>query len=391
MFNIFYHRNIISKKEALVLYNLGMRTIYKNANIFFNGKFKLGSAVLNNDILEDFIFGKIKKNKEAKIIDLKGKYFVPKFVETHIHGAFGFGADGSAQDLLKLSKALFKVGVGAFCPTLYPSAPSEMLKKLKSFSSVMGKEKGARIIGLHLEGPFLSPQKPGVMKPSDIKEIDISLIEKLYKAAGGKIVAITAAPELKNFNKLAAWCKKNKVLLQLGHTNATYEDMQKAFSLGAKHITHFFLAMSPLHHRAPGAVGAGLINKDFSLELLADGKHILPEIIKLVFALKDKNKIVLITDSLTPSGLKKGLANGEEVIFKNGVFVRKKDGVIAGSALTMQQGVKNLIAWGIAPEVAFLCATNNQAQLFNACEGFFKKGQKITFNIFDKNFNLVKI
>ena len=85
------------------------------------------------------------------------------------------------EDLLKLSKALFKVGVGAFCPTLYPGSTSEMIKKLKSFSSVMGKEKGARIIGFHLEGPFLSPQKPGVMKPSDIKEIDISLIEKLYK------------------------------------------------------------------------------------------------------------------------------------------------------------------------------------------------------------------
>ncbi|MBR4508143.1 MAG: N-acetylglucosamine-6-phosphate deacetylase [Elusimicrobiaceae bacterium] len=368
-----------------------MRTIYKNANIFFNGKFKLGSAVLNNEVLEDFIFGEIKKNKAQKIIDLKDKYFIPKFVETHIHGAFGFGADGSAEDLLKLSKALFKVGVGAFCPTLYPSAPSEMIKKLKSFSSVMGKEKGARIIGFHLEGPFLSPQKPGVMKPSDIKEIDISLIEKLYKAANGKIVSITAAPELKNFNKLAAWCKKNKVLLQLGHTNASYKNMQKAFSLGAKHITHFFLAMKGFHHREPGAVGAGLINKDFSLELLADGHHILPEVLKLVFALKDKNKIVLITDSLTPSGLKKGLANGEKVIFKNGVFVRKEDGVIAGSALSMQQGVKNLIAWNIAPEVAFLCATQNPAKLFNASEGVFKKGKKISFNIFDKNFNLVKI
>lgn len=368
-----------------------MRTIYKNANIFLNGKLRLGSAVINNGVLEDFIFGKIAKNDSAKIINLKGKFFAPKFVDTHIHGAFGFGADGSAQDLLNLSKELAKVGVGAFCPTLYPSTPSEMLKKLKDFSSVMGKEKGARIIGLHLEGPFLSPKKPGVMKAQDIKEIDISLIEKLSKAANGKIVSITAAPELKNFNKLAAWCKKNKVLLQLGHTNATYADMQKAFKLGVKHITHFFLAMSPLHHRAPGVVGAGLINKDFSLELLADGHHILPEVAKLVFALKDINKIVLITDSLTPCGKKKGLANGEEVIFKNGVFVRKKDGVIAGSALTMAQGLKNLVAWGVAPEKAFLCACENPAKLVSAPEGIFKKGKKISFNVFDKNFNLVKI
>ena len=175
-----------------------MRTIYKNANIFFNNQFKLGSAVLNNNVLEDFIFGKIAKNKDSKIIDLKGKYFVPKFVETHIHGAFGFGADGTAEDLLKLSKALFKVGVGAFCPTLYPSAPSEIIKKLKSFSSIIGKEKGARIIGFHLEGPFLSPKKPGVMKPSDIKEIDISLIEKLYKAANGKNRTISSLRFLTN-------------------------------------------------------------------------------------------------------------------------------------------------------------------------------------------------
>lgn len=367
-----------------------MKTIYNNANIFSDGKFKVGTVVVNDGILQNFIFGKIKKNKEDKIIDLKSKYFVPKFIETHIHGAFGFGADGNAKDLLNLSKALFKVGVGAFCPTLYPGSAEDMIEKLKSFSSVMGKEEGARIIGFHLEGPFLSPQKPGVMKPKDIKAIDINLIKKLYSAAQGKIVSLTVAPELKNFAKLAAWARKNKVMLQLGHTNATCQDMQKAFKLGAKHITHFFLAMSSFHHRAPGAVGAGLINKDFSVELLADGKHILPEVIKLVFALKDINKIVLITDSLTPGGLKKGIANGEEVLFKNGVFVRKKDGVIAGSALTMAQGLKNLISWGVSPEDAFLCATQNPAKLFKAGEGVFIKGKKIHFNIFDKNFNLVK-
>ena len=367
-----------------------MKIIYKNAKIFFNGKFKLGSAVINKDVLEAFIFDKIENSKAAKIVDLKGKYFVPKFVDTHIHGAFGFGADGTAEDLLKLSKALFKVGVGAFCPTLYPSAPSEMIKKLKSFSSVLGKEKGARIIGFHLEGPFLSPQKPGVMKLRDIKEIDISLMEKLYAAAGGKIVSITAAPELKNFDKLAAWTRKNKVMLQLGHTNAKYQDMQKAFKLGAKHITHLFLAMTPLHHREPGAAGAALINKDFSVELLADGKHILPEVLQMVFKLKDINKIILITDSLTPCGKKSGFANGEEVVLKNGVFVRKKDGVIAGSALTMAQGLKNLIEYGLKPEEAFLCACENPAKLFGAPEGIFKKGNKIAFNIFDKNFNLVK-
>ncbi len=368
-----------------------MRIIYKNANIFLNGKFKLGSAVINNGILEDFIFGKSAKMKADKIIDLKGKYFAPKFVDTHIHGAFGFGADGKAEDLLNLSKALFKIGVGAFCPTLYPDAPSEMIKKLKSFAAVIGKEKGARIIGFHLEGPFLSPEKPGVMKLKDIKAIDINLIEKLYAAAEGKIVSITAAPELKNFNKLAAWARKNKVMLQLGHTNATFQDMQSAFKLGAKHITHFFLAMSALHHREPGAVGAGLINKDFSLEILADGVHIKPKVLKLVFALKDINKIVLITDSLTPCGKKSGLANGEEVVLKNGVFVRKKDSVIAGSALTMAQGLKNLITYGLKPEEAFLCACENPAKLFGAAEGVFKKGKKISFNIFDKNFDLVKV
>lgn len=389
MFNVFYHNNIIQKIWVLVLYNLVMTIIYTNANIISGGKIRQGSILINNGILQDFIFGKIKKNPADKIIDLKGKYFAPKFIETHIHGAFGFGADGTAQDLLNLSKALYKIGVGAFCPTLYPSSTSEMLKKLKDFSSVLGKEKGARIIGFHLEGPFLSPKKPGVMKAQDIKEIDINLIQKLYDAAQGKIVAITAAPELKNFNKLAAWCKKNKVILQLGHTNATYEDMQKAYALGAKHITHLFLAMSGLHHRAAGAAGASLINKDFSVELLADGVHIKPEILQLVFALKNIKKIILITDSLTPNGHKKGIANGEEVILKNGVFIRKKDGVIAGSSLTMAQGLKNLITYGLNPKDAFLCACENPAKLVNAPEGIFKKGKKISFNIFDKNFNLV--
>ena len=366
-----------------------MKVLYTNAKIISGGKIKEGSILLKDGLLQDFIFTKTYKNRADQIIDLKGKYFAPKFVDTHIHGAFGFGADGRKEDLLELSKELFKVGVGAFCPTLYPGALAEMIKKLQSFSAVMGQEKGARIIGFHLEGPFLSPQKPGVMKPQDIRKIDINLIQKLYNAAQGKIVSMTVAPELKNFDKLASWAKKNKVLLQLGHTNASFEAMQKAYTLGAKHITHFFLAMSGLHHRAPGAVGAGLINKNFSVELLADGVHIKPDIAKLIFSLKNIRKIILITDSLTPSGRKKGLANGEQVLLKKGAFVRKKDGVIAGSALSMGQGLKNLISWGIAPQEAFLCACENPAKLFSAPEGLFKKGQKISFNIFDKNFNLI--
>src|SRR5262249_5509333 len=158
---------------------------------------------------------------------------------------------------------------------------------------------------------------------------------------------MTVAPELRGMRELALYALSQNIVLQAGHTDATYENMVEGMQAGILHSTHFFNAMSRLHHRDPGAVGAILIHPDLSCEIIADGHHVHPELVKLLVRDKPTSKIVLVTDALKPTAQTEGplFANNEEVELKDGFFKRKKDDVIAGSALTMLAGVKNLAEW----------------------------------------------
>ena len=187
----------------------------------------------------------------------------------------------------------------------------------------------------------ISPLKPGVMKPQDIAPIDLPTLQKLYDASHRHITNMTIASELPGIEAVAAFAKEHHILLQAGHTNATYEEFLHGAKLGITHATHLFNAMSAFNHRDPGAAGAVLLHPEFSAEIIADGVHVHPDVVGFLRRVKPVQNIVLVTDALLPTGQEKGpfIANGEEVIF-DGVWKRKADRVIAGSALTMLQGIK---------------------------------------------------
>ena len=159
---------------------------------------------------------------------------------------------------------------------------------------------------------------------------------------------MTVAPELKGMRELALYAISNGIVLQAGHTNAEYENIEEGIQVGILHSTHFFNAMSQLHHRNPGAVGAILIHPEMSCEIIADGVHVHPDLFKLLSRDKNMSQIVLVTDALSPTEQKSDrlFANGEEVVFKDGCFHRKADDVIAGSALTMKKAIKNTVQFG---------------------------------------------
>ena len=347
--------------------------------------------LVENGIITDVIASPDLIVPADKQINLGGAYLAPGFIDTHIHGAGGFGADGTEQDLLQMSEVLLKQGVIAFTPTLYPASIEEMAARLKKLSSVIGQEKGAKILGFHLEGPFLSPEKPGSMRPQDILPVNIDEAKKLYEAANGKISAITAAPELPGIDKLAAFALEKNFILQAGHTHATYEQMLKGADMGITHCTHLFNAMSCINHRAPGAAGAALTDSRFTVELIADGVHVHPAIVKMVLILKGPYNLVIVSDSLTPTGLQKGKANGEDVHLDGGVFRTIADGVIAGSSITMQDGFKNLIKWGYPPEYASMAASDNAAKLHGLDIGSIAKNSRAQFVVLDKDFNLQRV
>jgi len=360
-----------------------------------------------SDVFSERRFKQRSFNPKDLIIDVEGAYIAPGFIDTHVHGTGGYGTEDSVfcdpelddktaietgmQAMLDMSLLLAEQGVTAFNPTLYPSEPTLMLRAVKAVSSAQGREEGARIMGLHLEGPFISPDKLGVQKSETVMPVDIGFMEKLWVASNGSIVNMTIAPELKGMRNLALFCIKKGIVLQAGHTDAKYENMVEGMQAGILHSTHLFNAMSRLDHRNPNAAGAVLIHGEISCEIIADGFHIHPELLKLLIRDKPIDKIVLVTDGLKPTEQREGpfLANGEEVVFRDGVFRRVHDDIIAGSGLTMIRGVRNLTEAGFSLSNAVRTASFNPAQIMGyIMQGAIIPGRLADITVFDKNFDI---
>jgi N-acetylglucosamine-6-phosphate deacetylase len=335
----------------------------------------------------------------TEVIDVEGDFIAPGFIDTHIHGFGGFGTDdapesGGTEAILEMSRKLAGYGVTAFNPTLYPLEPDEMLRAVAAVSRAMGSEEGARIMGLHLEGPFLSPERPGIMKRETLKSVDIPFMEQLWDSAQGKIVNMTVAPELKGMRELALFCLKKGIILQAGHTDARYEHMVEGMQAGILHSTHLFNAMRGLDHRNPNAVGAILIHPEMSCEIIADGFHVHPDLFKLLLRDKPLEKIVLVTDALKPAGQGTGpfFANREEVVFSGGVFRRAGEDVIAGSALTMIRGVQNLVSFGFSLEDAVKTSGFNPAQVMRyRNKGAIIPGYDADMVVFNREFDIAAV
>jgi N-acetylglucosamine-6-phosphate deacetylase len=374
-----------------------------NSVCIFNGTVLTGLAAMEqcavliedgliSDVFSQKRFEQRKFESSVRLIDAGGSYIAPGFIDTHIHGIGGYGTeDANQESILEMSRLLAGWGVTAFNPTIYPDTPDRMLETVRKITAAMGKEDGARIMGLHLEGPFISPERLGVLKPETVQPVDLDLMEQLWQASSGRIVNMTVAPELKHMRELALYCCKKGIVLQAGHTNADYNNMTEGIQVGILHSTHLFNAMRRLDHRNPNAVGAVLIHPEMSCEIIADGFHVHPDLFKLLLRNKPIDKIVLITDSLKPTEQKEGpfYANNDEVYFKGGIFYRKSDNVIAGSSLTMIRGIQNLTAAGFSLNDAVKAAAFNPSQIMRYNnQGSIIPGRFADITVFDSNYNI---
>ncbi len=312
---------------------------------------------------------------DTQYIDVQGSYISPGFIDTHIHGFAGYGTDKLQEDprsLIKMAQALPQYGVTSFLATLYPKPISVMqdtltltIENIEYQKLLPSDQHGACIAGVHLEGPFISKKRLGVHKEECASLPNTEIMQRFIDIGKGYIRNMTVAPELKGMHEIAIMGINNNIVLQAGHTDARYKHIQEGIQVGILHSTHFFNAMSRLHHRDPGTVGAILLDSSMSCEIIADGYHVHPLLIRLLLRNKSKNNIVLITDSVSPTLQKEGkyIANGQEVYLQDGLFYTKTENIIAGSALTMRQGVKNLIQWGVTLDQAISMASYNPATI----------------------------
>ncbi len=339
----------------------------QNARLFDGDTIREDMAIsFSNGVIEKVSrTSEMERRDDHVTVDAAGLLLSPGFIDTHTHGSFGHSTeDDDAESIIQWSRKLTATGVSSFCPTTYTSRLERMLSATSVITNAMGREEGAKILGINHEGPFISPDKVGGQDRNGLQKINVDIFKRL--TAHGNVRLMTVAPELENVETLAPLAKERKVTLMAGHTNASYEDMQRAKALGFRGMTHIFNAMSSFHHRNVGAAGFALADDDMYTELIADGIHVHPDIVRVLFRCKGRDRVVMITDSLRPAHLEDGvhMINGIESVFRNGAFVSNRDNsLLVGSALGMDQGVRNLVSWGLPLDVALRSATANPARL----------------------------
>lgn len=364
-----------------------------NANVLTGFSVMQNCAVyIKNDKIADVYseqrFQQKKFSPKVKIINVNGAYIAPGFIDTHIHGIGGFSADDAdSKSILKMSDILASYGVTSFIPTIGATPEKQLMPKIKAVLKAMGREKGAHILGIHLEGPFLSPERIGGQEQEGISPVDLAYMERIYKTAKGKIINMTVAPELKGMRDLALYCIEKGIILQAGHTNATYDQMIEGMQANIMHVTHMFNAMRPLHHREPGTVGAALTHPEISCEIIGDGVHVNPNLIQLLMTSKPLSQLVLITDSLKYA---KAEIPADADFYFDQCFKRKADNVIIGSGITMLDGFKNLVSYGIPPEKAIRMASVNPAKIMQQPhKGLIIPGYDADLVVFNQDFDII--
>ena len=371
--------------QAVCLHNA---TVYAGFSVMKNCAVYIKDGKIA-DVYNERRFKQKKFSPKVRIIDLEGANLLPGFVDTHIHGSGGYSTDDATPEaIVNMSEFLAQYGVTSFIPTIGATPEPELMKKMKAVLQAMGKEKGAKILGMHLEGPFLSPARIGGQLAEGISPVDVDYMKRIVKAGKGKIINMTVAPELKNMRELALYAIKQGIILQAGHTNATYEQMIEGMQVKILHLTHMFNAMRPLHHREPGVVGAGLIHQELSCEFVGDGVHTNPKLITLLMQSKPIDKLVMITDALKYAH---ATPPEDADFYFDKCFKRKADEVIIGSGITMYDGFRNLLDFGVKVEDAVKMTSVNPAEIMKQSHiGMISPGNDADLVIMDRNFNLVE-
>lgn len=283
-------------------------------------------------------------------LDLSGKYLLPGFIDTHIHGAHGSRFDDAEPDIYNITEFEATQGVTSLAATVAGSIDG-IVRQCESAYAAHLAPKDAKIVAIHSEGPFISPVRKGAMNTKNMIAPDVAALDKMIDAAHGLLKIISLAPELEGADKVIKRAVERGVRVSMGHTDATHDAAQMALECGATRMTHTFNAARPINHREPGVLGVALTDDRVYCEMICDLVHLHPTTIKLIYMMKGADKINVISDSSKVAGIEADefyVGNVRRIVRNGAIYL--EDGTIAGSVCTVLNGVKNLIKMGIPME-----------------------------------------
>ncbi|HEX6509023.1 MAG TPA: N-acetylglucosamine-6-phosphate deacetylase [Chloroflexota bacterium] len=279
--------------------------------------------------------------------DYGDAYILPGLIDLHVHGIAGADImDGTKEAVDRMARRFAAHGVTGFLATTVTQSLDATRQAIAGILASMDEpqEGQARILGIHLEGPFLNPEFKGMQNEAYLLPPDEGIARDLLGQAGGRVVRVSLAPEMPGADRLIRLLRNEGIEVSIAHTGATYEQVLAAVQLGATHVTHCFNAMTGLHHRKPGVAGGAMLSDDLYAELIADGIHVHPAVMRLLIRVKGRERVMLVTDSMSAADMLDGRYEfgGHEVTVRDGV-ARLADGTLASSTLTMEAAVRNLV------------------------------------------------
>lgn len=369
--------------------------LIKNGIVFKDGQWLEDvDLIVDDGKIVDIVKGDEKV--EAEIVDANGGYVCPGFINLHIHGAEGHDVmDGTEETIRALAKFSAKHGTTSFLPTTVTGSVEGTRKSLEATKNVMEKGyEGAHILGVHLEGPFIDHEYKGAQLPQYIQRPSIENYLKLVEGFEDIVKLITLAPEKEGAKELIKYLKEKGVTVSMGHTGADYDTCMEAFEWGVSHVTHCYNGMVSLHHRNPGVIGAAFDKGDITIELIADLIHIHPAMLRLAIGAKGSGRTALVTDSMAATGLGDGkyVLGEKEVWVKDGI-ARIAAGNLAGSTLTHDEALRNIVEIGIPLEDGITMLSTTPAEVIGVDDhkGRIEKGYDADIVILDRDLQIDKV
>lgn len=316
----------------------------------------------------------LRPNLSIPTVDCGDCALLPGFVDVHIHGSGGWSVMDGAEAVARISQYLPRFGVTSWLPTLTPRPTLAELAEVMAAVQEAQAGAGAEILGVHLEGPFLSPKRPGALRSEWFRPASVEELDRILAAGAGQVRLMTLAPELPGGIALVRELVARRVVASIGHTDATHRQALEAIAAGVSHATHTYNAMRGFQHREPGVVGAVLTADAVRGELIADGVHVDPLAMRLLIRAKGPSRVVLITDAVAPAGLGDGEYefDGRPITVRDGKATLA-DGTIAGSVATFDGNVRRIVQEvGASLQAAALMASTAPAQAIGVAD---RKGQ----------------